>query len=110
MSELEGKSSLKFLNTKIKNLKFKSPKIYFDLGNIYKRFKEYNKAIENYNFVSKEYEGLIHTPIFFIEEGEAYERLKDYKKADEDLLLSLKLSPDQSYVLNYLAYSWLERK
>ena len=25
------------------------------------------------------------------------------------LLLSLKLSPDQPYVLNYLAYSWLER-
>ena len=42
--------------------------------------------------------------------GGSHERLKDYKKADEDLLLSLKLSPDQPYVLNYLAYSWLERK
>ena len=42
--------------------------------------------------------------------GGSYERLKDYKKADEDLLLSLELNPDQPYVLNYLAYSWLERK
>ena len=33
----------------------------------------------------------------------------NYKKADEDLLLSLELNPDQPYVLNYLAYSWLER-
>ena len=30
--------------------------------------------------------------------------------ADKDLLLSLELNLDQPYVLNYLAYSWLERK
>ena len=33
----------------------------------------------------------------------------NYKKADEDLLKSLKINPDEPYVLNYLAYSWLER-
>ena len=112
LEELEGKKvSLKFLNTKIKNLKFKTPKIYFDLGNIYKGFKEYNKSIENYNFAlegineeSDSYADILYR------RGGSYERLKDYKKADEDLLLSLKLSPDQPYVLNYLAYSWLERK
>ena len=32
-----------------------------------------------------------------------------YKKADKDLLHSLKINPDDAYVLNYLAYSWLER-
>ena len=31
------------------------------------------------------------------------------KKADKDLLHSLKINPDDAYVLNYLAYSWLER-
>ena len=35
--------------------------------------------------------------------------LKDYEKADKDLLNSLKINPDDAYVLNYLAYSWLER-
>ena len=112
LKELQGKKvSLKFLNTKIKNLEFKSPKIYFDLGNIYKGFKEYNKSIENYNFAlegireeSDSYADILYR------RGGSHERLKDYKKADEDLLLSLKLSPDQPYVLNYLAYSWLERK
>ena len=29
--------------------------------------------------------------------------------ADKDLLHSLKINPDDAYVLNYLAYSWLER-
>ena len=42
--------------------------------------------------------------------GGSQERLKNFKEADKDLLLSLELLPDQPYVLNYLAYSWLERK
>ena len=112
LKELEGKkSSLKFLNKKIRSLKSKSPKIYFDLGNIYKGFKEYNKSIENYNFAldgiskdSNSYADILYR------RGGSHERLKDYKKADNDLLLSLKLNPDQPYVLNYLAYSWLERE
>ena len=41
--------------------------------------------------------------------GGSYERLGDYKKADKDLLQSLKINPEDAYVLNYLAYSWLER-
>jgi len=112
LKEDEGQEkSLAYLNSKIKNLKNKSPKIYFDLGNIYKGFKQYNKSIENYNFalegitkVSDSYADLLYR------RGGSYERLKDYQKADKDLLLSLELSPDQPYVLNYLAYSWLERK
>ena len=41
--------------------------------------------------------------------GGSYERLKKYKKSDNDLLKSLEIVPDDAYVLNYLAYSWLER-
>ena len=33
----------------------------------------------------------------------------NYEKADKDMLLSLKMDPENAYVLNYLAYSWLER-
>ena len=32
-----------------------------------------------------------------------------YLKADNDLLLSIEKKSDEPYVLNYLAYSWLER-
>ena len=103
--------SLSLLTLKIKNLKFKSPKFYFDLGNIYKGFEEYEKSIENYNLAlngirqdSDSYADILYR------RGGSYERLKKYKNADEDLLLSLELNQDQPYVLNYLAYSWLERK
>ena len=41
--------------------------------------------------------------------GGTHERLKSYLNADRDLLASLEINPDDAYVLNYLAYSWLER-
>ena len=41
--------------------------------------------------------------------GGSFERKEDYKNADKDLLESLSINPDDAYVLNYLAYSWLER-
>ena len=41
--------------------------------------------------------------------GGSYERLKDFESADKDLLQSLSINPNDAYVLNYLAYSWLER-
>ena len=34
----------------------------------------------------------------------------DYVSSDKDLLKSLEVNPDDAYVLNYLAYSWLERE
>ncbi len=112
LKEIEGKEkSLTFLNSKLENIKFKSSKVYFDLGNIYKLFKDYNKSIENYNFALNgiNMESDSYADIMY-RRGGSFERLKNFKKADKDLLLSLKLRPDQPYVLNYLAYSWLERK
>ena len=41
--------------------------------------------------------------------GVAYERIGEWDKAEKDLLSSLKASPDQAYVINYLAYSWIEK-
>ena len=41
--------------------------------------------------------------------GGTYERIKNYEKADKDLIDALQITPDDAYILNYLAYSWLER-
>ena len=41
--------------------------------------------------------------------GVAYERTGEWEKAEKDLLSSLKANPDQAYVINYLAYSWIEQ-
>ena len=41
--------------------------------------------------------------------GVAYERIGEWNKAEKDLSASLKAKPDQAYVINYLAYSWIEQ-
>ena len=41
--------------------------------------------------------------------GIAYERTGQWEKAERDLLDSLKANPEQAYVINYLAYSWIEQ-
>ena len=41
--------------------------------------------------------------------GIAYERIGNWDKAEKDLLSSLKVDPEQAYVINYLAYSWIEQ-
>ena len=41
--------------------------------------------------------------------GTAYERSGNWELAEKDLLLSLKIEPNQAYTLNYLAYTWIEQ-
>ena len=41
--------------------------------------------------------------------GVAFERSNQWEKAEIDLLNSLSVSPNQAYVINYLAYSWIEK-
>ena len=41
--------------------------------------------------------------------GVAYEQIGEWDKAEKDLLSSLEVNPNQAYVLNYLAYSWIEQ-
>ena len=41
--------------------------------------------------------------------GISYEQLGEWEKAEKDFLSSLKAKPDQAYVINYLAYSWIEK-
>ena len=82
----------------------------FDLANFYKRSKDYESAIMYYSKVIK---NLSENPEIksdlLYRRGGSYERSGDYFNADKDLLESLNINPDDAYVLNYLAYSWLER-
>jgi Flp pilus assembly protein TadD len=41
--------------------------------------------------------------------GIAYERSDQWPKAEADFQKALELEPDQPFVLNYLAYSWIEK-
>ena len=41
--------------------------------------------------------------------GTSFERLGDWENAEKILSESLKILPDQAHVLNYLAYSWIDK-
>ena len=100
-----------FINLMLKQIKNPSIKIIFDVANFNKDAKQYKKAIKNYDLIISKID--INTTLYaevLYRRGISYERLADYKSSDRDLLKSLEINPDDAYVLNYLAYSWLERE
>ncbi len=46
----------------------------------------------------------------FYYRGISHERAKQWPEAEKDFQKALELSPDEPYVLNYLAYTWVERR
>jgi tetratricopeptide (TPR) repeat protein len=99
-----------YIESKFKNIEKPNPKMIFDLANFYKNSKNYELAIDYYSRLisSLEDTSLIKSDILY-RRGGSYERLGEYQKSDEDLLHALRIRPNDAYVLNYLAYSWLER-
>jgi tetratricopeptide (TPR) repeat protein len=109
----EGKSegSINFMNLNFKKIKDPSSKIIFDMANLNKNAKKYKEAIKFYNQVISDIDinSSLYSEILY-RRGGSYERMGDYNNADKDLLRSLEINSDDAYVLNYLAYSWLERE
>ena len=108
--ELGKKEAITYIDSNFKKIKYPSQKILFDMANIFKSFEEYQLAIDYYNkvFAKIDTSSNSYSEILY-RRGGSYERLGQYDKSDKDLLKSLKLNSDDAYVLNYLAYSWLER-
>ena len=104
------KEALNYITSKFEKIKNPNNKFIFDIANFYKNSKDYKKAIEYYSLIIDELDD--HNEIkadLLYRRGGSYERLKDYERADIDLQKSLMIKPNDAYVLNYLAYSWLER-
>jgi tetratricopeptide (TPR) repeat protein len=82
-----------------------------ELGDLYRREKRFADAVKAYDEVI----ATIKDPTaddwsLFYSRGVAHERNKEWDKAEPDFKKALELSPDQPYVLNYLAYTWVERR
>jgi tetratricopeptide (TPR) repeat protein len=83
----------------------------FRLGNLMRgkeRFEEavaaYDRAIERLSTPERQ-----HWTMFYFR-GIALERLKRWPRAEADFLKALDLETEQPFVMNYLAYSWIEQK
>jgi len=108
--QINKDEGLNYISSKFEKIINPNFKMLFDMGNFYKNSKKYSKAIEYYSKIISTLDDTSYTKAdLLLRRGGSYERMTNYKKADEDLLHSLKINPDDAYVLNYLAYSWLER-
>ena len=105
------KDSISYLEkqfSKLSNLNFEH---YYELANFYKDNEYYEESIKYYSLALENIkQGHRLIPKILDRRGTSYERNGNWEKAENDLLKSLKLLPDQPYVLNYLAYSWIEKK
>ena len=101
---------LNYITSRFKKIKNPNNKFIFDIANFYKNSKKYDEAIKYYSLIidSLDKNSALKSDLLY-RRGASYERLKNYENADKDLLDSLKIEPNNAYVLNYLAYSWLER-
>ena len=104
------KEASDFISSEFNKIKNPNLKFVFDLANFYKNSKNYDKAIKHYTIVidSLGTNSKILSNAYY-RRGASYERIKNYEDSDKDFLQSLRINPDDAYVLNYLAYSWLER-
>ena len=104
------KEALNYFTAEFEKIEQPNNKFIFDIANFYKSSKEYEKAIRYYTKIVETLDdsSKIKSDILY-RRGSCYERIGKYEMADKDLLYSLEINPDDAYVLNYLAYSWLER-
>mgnify|MGYP001377828841 CR=1 FL=1 len=104
------KESLNYIVSQFNKINQPNNRILFDIANFYKNSKEYKNAIKYYSELinSLNDDSKIKSDLLY-RRGGSYERSGLHEKADKDLLDALKINPDDAYILNYLAYSWLER-
>ena len=104
------KEALNYITSKFEKINNPNNKFIFDIANFHKNLKEYNQAIKYYSLIinSLSTNSEMKSDLLY-RRGGSYERLKDFSNSDKDLLHSLEINPNDAYVLNYLAYSWLER-
>ncbi len=109
-NQRNDKESLNYIISNFRKIDEPNQKILFDIANFYKRSKNYKEAIKYYTKIINDLDDSseVKSDILY-RRGGSYERIKNYKEADKDLLHALDITPDDAYILNYIAYSWLER-
>ena len=110
VEEEKKEKALKILTNAYKKLPEKSIYEKFDYAKFLKNNDQFETSIKLYTEIIKAIKK--DHPLYpkaTDGRGVAYERIGEWNRAEKDLLSSLEVSPDQAYVINYLAYSWIEQ-
>ena len=104
------KEAIKYLKNSFQKLE--KPNIYqiFDYAEFLKNNEQYKESIEYHSHVlrliTSQHELYSAT---LDSRGVSYERTNQWDKAEIDLLNALRAKPNNAYIINYLAYSWIEK-
>jgi tetratricopeptide (TPR) repeat protein len=110
LQEEKKEAAIKLTSDAYKNLINKEVYETFDYAEFLKNNEKFKQSITYYTDVL---DNIKQNHPLYPEatdgRGVAYERIGEWDKAEEDFLSSLKVDPNQAYVINYLAYSWIEK-
>ena len=106
----DKKKAIKIVSDAYGNLANKEIYEIFDYAEFLKNNEKFKESIKFYTEILNKIK-INHSLYAEATDGRgvAYERIGKWKNAEKDLLASLKAEPDQAYVINYLAYSWIEQ-
>ena len=110
IQEEDLEKALEILSNAYDNLNYKDIHEIFDYAEFLKNNEKFEESIPYYTKVIDKVKE--DHPLYAEStdgRGIAYERTGQWEKAEKDLLDSLKANPEQAYVINYLAYSWIEQ-
>ena len=110
INENKKDDALKILKEGFNDLENKDIYEIFDYAELLKNNEQFKQSIIFYSKIIKNL--TIDHPLYpevTDGRGVAYERVGEWEKAEKDLLNSLSADPEQAYVINYLAYSWIEK-
>ena len=110
LKEKSEKYSLNKLKEEFNSLPKLNLEHYYDLANFYKDNNFYEESVKYYSSALKmtKKNHFLFAKILD-RRGTSFERLGDWENAEQDLIESLKILPDQANVLNYLAYTWVDK-
>ena len=110
LQEEEKEKAIKIISDTYDNLINKEIYETFDYAEFLKNNERFKESIKFYSEIISKVKN--NHPLYAEAtdgRGVAYERIGEWENAEKDLLASLKANPDQAYVINYLAYSWIEQ-
>jgi len=110
LQEEEKEKAIKIISDTYDNLINKEIYETFDYAEFLKNNERFKDSIKFYSEIISKVKN--NHPLYAEASdgrGVAYERIGEWENAEKDLLASLKANPDQAYVINYLAYSWIEQ-
>ena len=110
LQEEEKEKAIKIISDTYDSLVNKEIYETFDYAEFLKNNERFKESIKFYSEIISKVKN--NHPLYAEAtdgRGVAHERIGEWENAEKDLLASLKANPDQAYVINYLAYSWIEQ-